>query len=101
VIKTQHESHSKAINKTMLSLLGIGLYSLLAVVGSPDKMLIATNSSIQTPLVGTSISFLGFLIVSPFLLVHQSNEFSCVTCQKWLNIATMERCEIAVLCFHK
>jgi hypothetical protein len=69
VIKTQHESHSKAINKTMLSLLGVGLYSLLAVVGSPDKSLIATNSTIQTPLAGTSISFLAFLIVSPFLLI--------------------------------
>ena len=69
VVKALHESHSKAINKTMLSLLGVGLYSLLAVVGSSDKLLIATNSAIQTPLVGTSISFLGFLIVSPFLLV--------------------------------
>jgi len=69
VVKLLHESHSKAINKTMLSLLAVGLYSLLAVVGSPDKSLIATNSSIQTPLVGTSISFQGFLIVSPFLLV--------------------------------
>ena len=69
VVKGLHESHSKAINKTMLSILAVGLYSLLAVVGSPDKSLIATNSSIQTPLVGTSISFQGFLIVSPFLLV--------------------------------
>jgi Protein of unknown function (DUF1566)/Pentapeptide repeats (8 copies) len=69
VVKMLHESHSKAINKTMLSLLGVGLYSLLAVVGSPDKLLIATNSAIQTPLVGTSISFIGFLIVAPFLLV--------------------------------
>ncbi|MFZ4526762.1 MAG: pentapeptide repeat-containing protein [Chlorobium sp.] len=69
VVRALHESHSKAINKTMLSLLGVGLYSLLAAVGSPDKSLIATNSSIQTPLVGTSISFIGFLIVSPFLLV--------------------------------
>ena len=69
VVKLLHESYSKAINKTMLSLLAVGLYSRLAVVGSPDKSLIATNSSIQTPLVGTSISFQGFLIVSPFLLV--------------------------------
>ena len=69
VVKTMHESYSKAINKTMLSLLGVGLYSLLAVASSSDKSLIATNSSIQTPLVGTSISFQGFLIVSPFLLV--------------------------------
>ena len=69
VVKTMHESYSKTINKTMLSLLGVGLYSLLAVASSPDKSLIATNSSIQTPLVGTSISFQGFLIVSPFLLV--------------------------------
>jgi hypothetical protein len=69
VFKALHDSYSKVINKTMLSLLGVGLYSLLAVVGSPDKSLIATNSSIQTPLVGTSISFIGFLIVSPFLLI--------------------------------
>ena len=69
VVKTLHESHSKAINKTMLSLLGVGLFSLLAVIGSSDKSLIATNSTIQTPLAGTSISFLAFLIVSPFLLV--------------------------------
>ncbi len=87
VVKMLHESHSKAINKTMLSLLGVGLYSLLAVVGSPDKSLIATNSSIQTPLVGTSISFQGFLIVSPFLLVILT-VYLHILYGKWLRLET-------------
>ncbi len=87
VVKMLHESHSKAINKTMLSLLGVGLYSLLAVVGSPDKSLIATNSSIQTPLVGTSISFIGFLIVSPFLLVILT-VYLHILYGKWLRLET-------------
>ena len=87
VFKALHESYSKVINKTMLSLLGVGLYSLLAVVGSPDKSLIATNSSIQTPLVGTSISFIGFLIVSPFLLVILTF-YLHILYGKWLRLET-------------
>ncbi len=69
VVKMLHESHSKAINKTMLSILAVGLYCLLAVFSASDKSLIVTSSSIQTPLVGTSISFVAFLRVAPILLV--------------------------------
>jgi len=69
VVKLLHESHSKAINKTMLSILAVGLYCLLAVISASDKSLIVSSSSIQTPLVGTSISFVAFLRVAPILLV--------------------------------
>lgn len=69
VVKMLHESYSKMINKTMLSILVVGLYCLLAVISASDKLLIITNGTIHAPLVGTSISFGAFLIVAPFLLV--------------------------------
>jgi uncharacterized protein YjbI with pentapeptide repeats len=69
VIRQLHESHAKTINKTMFALLGVGLYCLLKVFGESDKSLIVANTTVQTPLVGTSISFQGFLIVAPLLLV--------------------------------
>ena len=52
----------------MFALLGVGLYCLLKVFGESDKSLIVANTTVQTPLVGTSISFQGFLIVAPLLL---------------------------------
>jgi hypothetical protein len=69
VIERLHENHSKTINKTMFSLLGVGLYCLLKVLGESDKSLIVANTTIQTPLVGTSISFQSFLLIAPVLLV--------------------------------
>ncbi|MBV5327819.1 MAG: pentapeptide repeat-containing protein [Chlorobium sp.] len=69
VIEQLHENHSKTINKTMFSLLGVGLYCLLKVLGESDKSLIVANTTIQTPLVGTSISFQSFLLIAPVLLV--------------------------------
>ncbi len=68
-LKELHTSYAKAINKTMFALLGVGLYCLLKVFGESDKSLIVPNTTIQTPLVGTSISFQSFLLVAPFLLV--------------------------------
>ena len=68
-LKELHTSYAKAINKTMFTLLGVGLYCLLKVIGESDKSLIVANTTIQTPLVGTSISFQSFLLVAPFLLV--------------------------------
>ncbi len=68
-LKELHTGHAKTINKTMFALLGVGLYCLLKVLGESDKSLIVPNTTIQTPLVGTSISFQSFLLVAPFLLV--------------------------------
>jgi len=89
VVKTMHESYSKTINKTMLSLLGVGLYSLLAVLGASDKslLLIAKNITIQTPLVGTSISIPGFLSVSPVLLIILA-VYLHILYGKWLRLET-------------
>ncbi|MEI6847563.1 MAG: hypothetical protein WCK32_05930 [Chlorobiaceae bacterium] len=52
-IRELHAHCSETINKTMLTLLSVGLYCLLTVIGTPDKALIMPNSIIQTPLVGT------------------------------------------------
>jgi hypothetical protein len=71
-VKQLHESYAKTINKTMFALLGVGLYCLLKVFGESDKSLIVANTTIQTPVVGTSISFQSFLRVAPFLLVFLS-----------------------------
>jgi hypothetical protein len=68
-VKQLHESYAKTINKTMFALLGVGLYCLLKVFGESDKSLIVANTTIQTPVVGTSLSFQSFLRVAPFLLV--------------------------------
>jgi uncharacterized protein YjbI with pentapeptide repeats len=68
-VKQLHESYAKTINKTMFALLGVGLYCLLKVFGESDKSLIVANTTIQTPVVGTAISFQSFLVVAPFLLV--------------------------------
>jgi len=64
-----HASYAKTINKTMFALLGVGLYCLLKVFGESDKSLIVANTTIQTPVVGTAISFQSFLVVAPVLLV--------------------------------
>ena len=68
-LKELHASYAKTINKTMFALLGVGLYCLLKVFGESDKSLIVANTTIQTPVVGTAISFQSFLVVAPFLLV--------------------------------
>ena len=69
VVGQLHESYAKTINKTMFALLGVGFYCLLKVIGESDKSLIVANTTIQTPVGGTSISFQSFLWVAPFLLV--------------------------------
>jgi hypothetical protein len=69
VVRQLHESYAKSINKTMFSLLGVGLYCLLKVFSESDKSLIVVNTNVQTPLVGTSISFRSFLYVAPMLLL--------------------------------
>jgi uncharacterized protein YjbI with pentapeptide repeats len=69
VVAELHKEYSNTINKTMLSMLGVGLYCLLTVIGSPDRSLIAPVSTITAPIIGSSISFTGFLFVAPGLLI--------------------------------
>ncbi len=64
-----HQNCSETTNKTMLTLLGVVLFNLLTALGASDKLLLAPNGSIKIPFVDSSISFLGFLIVGPMLLI--------------------------------
>jgi hypothetical protein len=53
----------------MLALLGIAFFCLLTALGSPDKLLLAPDSTIKVPFADTPISFFGFIVVAPFLLI--------------------------------
>src|SRR5215471_1532046 len=41
VVQEAHKQYSETLNKTMLTLLGVALFCLLATIGSPDKLLLA------------------------------------------------------------
>jgi uncharacterized protein YjbI with pentapeptide repeats len=53
----------------MLTLLGVALFCLLTTLGSPDKLLLAGDSTIKIPFADTPMSFLGFIVVAPLLLI--------------------------------
>jgi pentapeptide repeat protein len=63
------EKCSETVNRTMFSLLAVALFCLLTVFGSPDSRLIALEPSIKVPFTETLVSFVGFLVVAPLLLV--------------------------------
>src|SRR5262245_14360196 len=69
VVREAHKQYSETLNRTMLTLLGVALFCLLTTVGSPDKYLLAADSTIKVPLADASMSFLAFIVVAPFLLV--------------------------------
>jgi hypothetical protein len=46
--------------------LGLGL---LTVLSSPDKLLLTAESTIKVPVADASLSFVGFMVVVPFLLL--------------------------------
>jgi uncharacterized protein YjbI with pentapeptide repeats len=69
VVREAHKQYSETINKTMLALLGVVFFCLLTTVGSPDKLLLAADSIIKVPFADAPMSFLGFIIVAPSLLI--------------------------------
>jgi hypothetical protein len=69
MVREAHKQYSETLNKTMLALLGVALFCLLTTIGSPDKLLLAPDSTIKVPFADTPISFLGFIVVAPFLLI--------------------------------
>lgn len=69
VIAELHEDYSKSINKTMLTLLVVGMYCLVTITGSTDLSLITPTTTITAPLIGSKVPFTGFLIVAPTLLI--------------------------------
>jgi uncharacterized protein YjbI with pentapeptide repeats len=54
----------------MFTLLGVALFCLLTVLGSSDhKLLLTTDSTIKVPVADAPLSFVGFIVVAPFLLL--------------------------------
>ena len=68
VVQEAHKQYSETVNKTMLVLLGVALFCLLTTLGSPDKLLLATDSTIKIPLADAPISFFGFIVIASLLL---------------------------------
>ena len=69
VVRESHKQCSETLNRTMLTLLGVALFCLLTALGSPDKLLIEANSTIKIPFADAPMSFFGFIVVAPFLLI--------------------------------
>jgi len=59
VVREAHKQYSETLNKTMLALLGVALFCLLTTIGSPDKLLLAADSTIKAPFADAPMSFLG------------------------------------------
>jgi len=53
----------------MLVLLGVAFFCLLTTLGSPDKLLLGADSVIKVPFADAPLSFLGFIVVAPLLLI--------------------------------
>jgi uncharacterized protein YjbI with pentapeptide repeats len=69
VVREVHKQYSETINKVMFTLLGVALFCLLTVLSSPDKLLLAADSMIKVPVADAPLSFVGFIVVAPLLLV--------------------------------
>src|SRR5215470_7416077 len=63
------EKCTETVNRAMLLLLGVSLFCLLTVFATADKGLVAPDASIKIPFGDVPISFVGFLVVAPALLV--------------------------------
>jgi uncharacterized protein YjbI with pentapeptide repeats len=68
IVAESHQKCSETITKTMLMLLGVALFCSLTALGSPDKLLIAADSTVKVPFADAPISFIGFILVGPVLL---------------------------------
>lgn len=69
VLLGAHEKCSDSVNRTMLSLLAFALFCLMTSLGASDSSLLKTEPTIKVPLTDLSVSFIGFLVVAPLLLI--------------------------------
>ena len=69
-LKPIHDQTSETIRRSMLTLLVLAFFSLLTAFGTEDVQLLRAESSIQLPsFANAPISFIGFLVAAPFLLI--------------------------------
>lgn len=64
----QHDDVSKTLRRIMLTLLGYCLFCIFTL-GSPDAQLLSENATIKMPFAGIEISYRGFLIFGPVILI--------------------------------
>lgn len=65
---TEHKEISGTIRRTMLTLLGLELYCVVAAFGISDVELVVSNSKISMPISGAKMSATGFMIAAPLIL---------------------------------
>src|SRR5215472_11244298 len=68
-IRDAVEKCAETVNRGMLSLLAVALFCLLTTFGGADRSLVASDASIRLPFAEVPISFVGFLVVAPLLLI--------------------------------
>lgn len=68
-LREAHEKNSETIRRAMLALLGFSLFCLMTTFGSADVSLLAAQAAIQLPFADVPISFVGFLVAAPLLLI--------------------------------
>jgi hypothetical protein len=69
IVKDAHQGCSETTNRAMLTLLGVALFCLLTALGASDKSLLAADTTIKVPFAEAPISFPGFMVVAPLLLI--------------------------------
>ena len=69
VLTEAYKQYGETTNRTMVSLLAVGTFCLLTVIGTPDKALLAAQGTVKVPFAEASISFLAFVIVAPLLII--------------------------------
>lgn len=65
---TEHKEISGTVRRTMLTLLGLELYCVVATFGISDVELVVSNSKISMPISGAKMSATGFMIAAPLIL---------------------------------
>src|SRR5262245_52663350 len=70
VVREAHKQYSEALNKTMLTFIGVALFILLTTVVSTDESLLMTTNRIKLPLIDVPTPLFSVLFLfAPILLI--------------------------------
>lgn len=68
-IKYAHEKYTETVSRTMFTLIGLGFVLLLTITSAPDRWLLLHENKLKVPYAEVSISFPGFTLIAPLLLI--------------------------------
>ena len=69
VLQGLHKGASETLRRTMLVLLGLSLFCLLATLSAPDAAFLGVGAALTLPQANIPLSFVGFLWAAPLLLI--------------------------------